>query len=202
MRPNPWRARAPRPTVRVVDEPVRRSGATWFLVALTALLTALPVASAVQSLLRLTGVLEVDREAALRDGLAAVGLFGDERGLRVAEGFAAGVTVPVSLVALAVLYGLVAWRDWAREAALGVFGLVGAGLLVLSLAGATADPPGRNAGWGVLGSLLLLGVAALAVSPPVRRDWERKQIEREVEERARLTAERQARQQSRSPSRP
>jgi len=180
-----------------VDEPgpVRRSGATWCLLALTAVLTALPVASAVQSLLRVAGVLDVDREAAIRNGLSAVGLFGDERGLRIAEGFAAGVTVPVSLTALAVLYGLVTRREWAREAALGVFGLVGAGLLVLSLAGATADPPGRNAGWGVLGSLLVLGVAALAVSPPVRRDWERKQIERQVAERAAATAARRARQQ-------
>jgi len=158
------------------------------------------VASAVQSLLRVAGVLDVDREAAIRNGLSAVGLFGDERGLRIAEGFAAGVTVPVSLTALAVLYGLVMWRDWAREAALGVFGLVGAGLLVLSLAGATADPPGRNAGWGVLGSLLVLAVAALAVSPPVRRDWERKLIERQVAERAAATAARRARQQSRSSS--
>ena len=185
-----------------MDEPgpVRRSGATWCLLALTAVLTALPVASAVQSLLRVAGVLDVDREAAIRNGLSAVGLsavglFGDERGLRIAEGFAAGVTVPVSLTALAVLYGLVTWREWAREAALGVFGLVGAGLLVLSLAGATADPPGRNTGWGVLGSLLVLGVAALAVSPPVRRDWERKQIERQVAERAAATAARRARQQ-------
>jgi len=180
-----------------VDEPgpVRRSGATWCLLALTAALTALPVASAVQSVLRVVGVLDVDREAAIRDGLSAVGLFGDERGLRVAEGFAAGVTVPVSLTALAVLYGLVTWREWAREAALGVFGLVGAGLLVLSLAGATADPPGRNAGWGVLGSLLVLAAAALAMSPPVRHDWERKAIERQVAERAAATAARRARQQ-------
>ncbi len=180
-----------------MDEPgnVRRSGATWCLLALTAVLAALPVASAAQSLLRVAGVLDVDREAAIRNGLSAVGLFGDERGLRVAEGFAAGVTVPVSLTALAVLYGLVTWREWAREGALGVFGLVGAGLLVLSLAGATADPPGRNAGWGVLGSLLVLAVAAVAVSPPVRRDWERKQIERQVAERAAATAARRARQQ-------
>jgi len=178
--------------------PVRRSGATWSLLALTAALTALPVASAVQSLLRVAGVLQVDREEAIRNGLSSVGLFGDERGLRVAEGFSAGVTVPVGLTALAVLYGLATWKDWAREAALGVFGLVGAGLLVLSLAGATADPPGRNAEWGVLGSLLVVGVAALAMSPPVRRDWEHKQIERQAAERAAATAARRARQQSRS----
>ena len=178
--------------------PVRRSGATWSLLVLTAALTALPVASAVQSLLRVAGVLGVDREEAIRNGLSSVGLFGDERGLRIAEGFAAGVTVPVGLTALAVLYGLATWKDWAREAALGVFGLVGAGLLVLSLAGATADPPGRNAEWGVLGSLLVVGVAALAMSPPVRRDWEHKQIERQAAERAAATAARRARQQSRS----
>ena len=178
--------------------PVRRSGATWALLALTAALTALPVASAEQSLLRVTGVLEVDREAAIRNGLSAVGLYGDERGLRIAEGFAAGVTIPVGLTGLAVLYGLATWREWAREAALGVFGLVGAGLLVLSLAGATADPPGRNAWWGVLGSMLVLAVAALAVSPPVRHAWERKAIERQVAARAAATAARRARQESRT----
>lgn len=177
---------------------MRRSGATWSLLALTAALTALPVASSVQSLLRVQGVLDVDREAALRNGLSAVGLYGDERGLRIAEGWAAAVTIPVALTALAVLYGLATWKEWAREAALGVFGLVGSGLLVLALAGATADPPGRNADWGVLGALLVLAVAALAVAPPVRHDWERKAIERQVAERAAATAARRARQQSRS----
>ena len=170
---------------------LRRSPATWCLLGLAGFLTALPVASAVTSVLKASGYLDVDREAALRDGLSAVGLFNDERSLRIAEGFAAVVSIPVAVTALIVLLGLALWKDWAREAALGVFGLTGLLLLVFSLNGLSQG--GRNAGLGTIVSLLVLGVAALVLSPPVRDDFERRRLQKELREREALAAARRAR---------
>ena len=172
---------------------LRRGLATWALLGLTAFLTALPVASAVRSVLKAAGVLAVDSSAAIEDRLADVGILNDERSLRVAEGYAALVSVPVGLTCLLVLYGLLRWKDWSREAALGVFGLAGLFLLVLSVNGLTQDPPGRHAGLGVVMSLLVLGVAALAVSPGVRDDFERRRLQRELREREAAAAARAAR---------
>ena len=169
---------------------LRRSPATWFLLALAGFLTALPLVSAVTSVLKAAGVLDVDREAALRDGLAAVGVFNDERSLRIAEGFAAVVSIPVAITCLIVLLGLLTWREWAREATLGVFGLTGLLLLVFSLNGLSQN--GRNAGLGLVVSLLVLGVAALVLSPPVRDDFERRRLQQELRAREALTAARRA----------
>ena len=172
---------------------LRRGPATWSFLALAAGLTALPVASAVGSVLKAAGVLGVDRQAAIDGRLADVGILSDERSLRVAEGYAALVSVPVALTCLLVLYGLLRWKEWSREAALGVFGLAGLFLLVLSVNGLTQDPPGRNAGLGVGVSLLVLAVAALAMSPGVRDDFERRRLQRELREREAAAAARAAR---------
>ena len=175
-----------------MEETTRRRGpATWWLLVLATLVTALPVASAALSVLRVTGVTSVDVDPE-EGSYGALGFF-DERGLRVAEGISLVATLPVALACLIVLAGLFAWKEWAREGALGVFGLSGLLLVVFSLNGLTQDPPGRHAGWGLLGGLLVLSVAAMALSPGVRRDFERRQIERQVREREALTAARKAR---------
>lgn len=170
---------------------LRRSPATWLLLALATFLTALPVTSAVGSVLKAAGVLDVDREAALQDGLAVVGIFNDERSLRIAEGFAAVVSIPVAITCLLVLGGLIAWKEWAREAALGVFGLTGLLLLVFSLNGLSQGA--RNGGLGLVVSLLVLGVAGLVLTPGVREDFERRRLQRELREREAATAARRAR---------
>lgn len=175
------------PTVGPVsDTPARRGPASWGLIVLATAVTALPVGNAVLSALRASGVLSVE------GGAGAFGFF-DERGVRVAEGISLVVTIPVALACLAVLAGLFAQEEWAREGALGVFGLGGLLLLVLSLNGLTFDPPAEYAGRGVVASLLVLGVAALTLSPGVRGDMERQQIARQVRERAAATAARRAR---------
>lgn len=77
----------------------------------------------------------------------AFGFF-DEQGLRVAEGISLLVTLPLALACAVVLTGPAAQREWAREGALGVFGLSGLLLLVFWLNGLTAEPRGENAGPG------------------------------------------------------
>ena len=171
---------------------LRRSGTTWALLGLTTLVTALPVVSAVTSVLKAAGLIGVDEDEVVSGDLGALGFF-DERGIRVAEGMAAVVSVPVAVSCLIVLLGLARWKEWAREAALGVFGLIGAFLLILSVNGLTFDERPRYAGLGVVLSLAVLGVAALALAPGVRDDFEARRLQRALREREAATAARRAR---------
>lgn len=169
----------------------QRRAATWSLLLLAAAFAALPLLSFVRSALVLTGVVELAPGAAARSRAGLAGIYGEDA-LRNAEGMAAAlVTGPSSLVALLVLVGLLTWRGWAREAALGVYGLSGALLCLLSFVGLSESAP--NAPLGVLGGVLLLVAAGLAVTPPVCADFDRRRIAAEVRERARRTQERQAR---------
>jgi hypothetical protein len=168
-----------------------RSASTWTLLGLTTLLTALPTVSAVRSVLTAAGVIDAE-PSGVRGGLIGFGLVSDERSVRVAEGFAAVVSVPVALTALIVLLGLVRWKEWAREAALGVFGLVGLLLLLFSLNGLSQGGP--RAGVGVAGSLAVLAVAGLALAPGVRDDFERRRLQKARREREAAAAERRARE--------
>ena len=171
------------------DRPTR-SAATWSLLLLTGALTALPLTSAVRSLLVLTGVDELASGTAARSRAGLAGIYGEDA-LRNAEGLAVLVTAPVALVGLLVLVGLLTWRSWAREAALGVHGLLGALLCLLSAVGLSHAAP--NAALGLLAGGLLLVCAGLAVSPPVCADFDRKRIADEVRERVRRQQERQRR---------
>ena len=172
-------------------EKQHRSASSWWLLVLATLVTALPLGNAVLSALRAAGVVEVEVDP--EEGTAGAFGFFDEQGLRVAEGLSLLVTLPVATACLVVLVGLFARREWAREGALGVFGLSGLLLLVFSLNGLTSEPRGENADLGLAASLLVLTVAALAVSPGVRRDFEQHQIAQQVREREAATAARRAR---------
>ena len=172
------------------DSP-RRSTPTWLLLAISAAVAAVTVVSATRSVLTAAGWREVDDEELTRAALA--GLFGEQQ-VRSAELFVSLVTVPVAVAATLLLLGLLTWRSWAREAVLGVYGLVGALLVVFSAAGLAGEA--RNAGVGLVVGVLLLAVAALAVSPPVAGDFDRKRIADEVRERKRREQERR-RSQSR-----
>jgi len=174
----------------VPDRP-QRSAATWSLLLLATALTVLPLLSFVRSALVLSGVVELAPGTAARSRAGLAGVYGED-GLRNAEGVAAVlITGPTAVVAVLVLVGLLTWRGWAREAALGVYGLAGALLCLLSFVGLSESAP--NAPLGLLGGLLLLAAAGLAVSPPVCADFDRKRIADEVRERVRRSQERQQR---------
>ena len=176
-----------------MEDRLGRSGATWGFLALTAFITALPTVSAVRSVLTAAGVLDVDVPVVGTE-VAGFGLIDDESSVRVAEGFSAVVSIPIALACLIVLSGLLTWREWAREGALGLFGILGSVLLVFSLGGATNDPPGENALLGVAASLLILGIATLAVSRPVRTDFELRRLAEARRYREAATAERRQRE--------
>lgn len=172
----------------------QRGAATWLLLALTAAVAAVSVVAATRSVLVAAGWLRVDEDDVTRS--AVVGVFGEQQ-VRNAEALVALLSVPVAVTVVALLLGLSTWRGSAREAVLGVCGLSGAGLAVLSAVGLSGGAP--DAGRGLAAGLLLLLVAGLAVSPPVVADFDRRRIAREVEERHRRQAERRRREQGRAP---
>ena len=176
-----------------VETSGRRSGTTWAALSLATAVAAVPVASATSSALKALGVVDVSRQAALDARLGDAGFSYDERGIRTAEGVAALVEGPVAVAFLIVLAGLWTWRPWAREGAFGVYGLGGAALSVLSLSGLSQDPPGRNAGLGLLVGLAALAVVVLLLLPPARADAERRVVERRVRQRQADAAARRAR---------
>ena len=173
-----------------MDERPARSPATWLLLLLCALATALSAVFGVSSLLTAFGVREVDAREAALSGAGLVGVYGEDA-VRNAEGFAGAAVGAVALVCLVLLVGLARWRAWAREATLAVFGLAGAFLCLFSTAGVAGEA--RNGGMGLLGGLLLLLTAGLAVSPPVSEDFDRHRIAGEVQERRRREQERRDR---------
>lgn len=159
-----------------------RSPATLLLLALAALSAAVPLSMAVRAALTSAGVLEVDPDAVASAG--ALGVFSESayRDLEVVTAVIGGLA---AVVAVVLLVGLLLWRSWAREAVLGVYGLVGALLCVLALGG-----QGPGSGAGLAAGLVLLLTAGLAVTPPVCTDFDRVRIAAEVRERRRLEARR------------
>lgn len=169
-----------------------RSGATWSLLALTSIVTALAVFGVAQSLLKASGIMAVTAEDALESGVGQYGFFG-ARGLRIAEGISTVVTLPIAVACLLVLVSLASFRPWAREGALGVFGLGGAWLLTFSVSGVAQDPSNARSLRGLALSLAVLAVAALVLTPGVRDDFDARRIQKELREREVATAARRAR---------
>ena len=166
-----------------------RSAATWGLLALLVLATVLPAVSATRSVLTALGVRRAGEEELLRAG--SFGVHGEDA-LRNVEGMTALFTGPAAVVGLLLFFGVLTWRTWAREAVLAVLGLVGGLVCLLSLAGVAGGA--RNGVEGVVAGLVLLGGAALAVSPPVCADFDRHRIAGEVRERRRREQERRERE--------
>lgn len=173
--------------------PLNRSAATWWLLGLTAALTAPVALSATTSVAIAAGWRAVDADADTRADAALFGVYGDAS-LRIMEGYVAVVTVPAAVVGVLLLVGLATWRAWAREAAFGVFGLLGALLVLLALV--SLSGPSRSGGAGLLAGIGLLVAAALAVSTPVCEDFDRKRIAAEVQERRRLQEQRRRRSEA------
>ena len=169
-----------------------RSGATWWLLALTSLITAIAVLGVVQSLLKASGIISVTAQDAFESGIGRYGFFG-ARGLRIAEGVSLVMSLPIAVTCLLVLVGLARFQPWAREGALGVFGLGGALLLIFSLSGVAQDPSNAQSVRGLALSVAVIAVAALVLTPGVRDDFDRRRIQMELREREAATATRRAR---------
>ncbi|HZI96052.1 MAG TPA: hypothetical protein VFD41_00850 [Actinomycetales bacterium] len=155
---------------RQASEPAPRQGATWTVLTFSALATAVALYAGVRALLRAAGVIEIDLFAEVQGGAGAVGVF-DEQQLRNSEGMFALIVLGVALVCLILTVGLATFRSWAREGAMGMFGIGGLAIGLLSFSGLSQGAP--NAPMGLLAGVVLLVVAGLVASPSCARDWDR-----------------------------
>lgn len=157
------------------DERVRRHSLTWTVTALVAVAAAVPLVTGTRALLRATGVVGIDQVVEVRGGAGGMGLFSAEA-LRMAEGLAAAVDLGVGTLCLVLTIGLYLLRAWAREGVMGLFGLGGVAVVLLSLSGLGQGGP--NAAAGLVGGVALLAVAGMAASPQCGRDVRRREKER------------------------
>ena len=76
-----------------------------------------------------------------------------------------------SSCSLIIIIGLVFRRDWAREAGVVIYGLLGLMSIAVSLGGLSADPPAPSAWVGMLTGLANVAIVVLLMVPPTSRDF-------------------------------
>lgn len=75
----------------------------------------------------------------------------------------------VVVVSTIILIGMLLAREWAREAALVIYGVLGMVVLAASLGGLAADPPAPSAWTGILVGIANLTIVALLLMKPSAR---------------------------------
>jgi hypothetical protein len=111
-------------------------------------------------------------------GLATLGALGPGDQASIAFSYIATVLGAVTLVVLAVIAGLIARRQAAREAAFAVFGIIGA-IAGLSGIGSLFGGNPSNGAWpAVVTALACLGVIVLLALESTGSDFERAEMSR------------------------
>jgi hypothetical protein len=77
----------------------------------------------------------------------------------------------VSALCLIVLIGILRRQQGARHAAIMIFAVMAFGVLAISLSGLSADPPSRNAAYGVVCGLINAVIAGLLLAPSTAEDF-------------------------------
>ena len=77
----------------------------------------------------------------------------------------------VVILSLIIIIGLAFRRDWAREAGVVIYGLLGLMSIAVSLGGLSADPPAPSAWVGMLNGLANVAIVVLLLVPPTSRDF-------------------------------
>lgn len=77
----------------------------------------------------------------------------------------------VVILSLIIIIGLAFRRDWAREAGVVIYGLLGLMSVAVSLGGLSADPPAPSAWVGMLTGLANVAIVVLLLVPPTSRDF-------------------------------
>lgn len=183
---------APRSDLRLRHDPrhPRRGTVTLAAATMALAVSAVPLALAVEAALVATGRAsgEAFRQAAV-DANLAIGA----SQVWVAQGIVALVLGAVGLVGVGLAVGVAARHAGGREAAIGVFGMGGPFVIVISTVGLLSDPPSPGSGQGVLAGLVVLAVAVLLLLPACARDFDRALLARELvrRDRHRVAARRQ-----------
>ena len=80
----------------------------------------------------------------------------------------------VVLVSAIVVIGLAFRGEWAREAGLVIYGLLGALTVAVALGGLAADPPAPSAWLGMLTGFANFAVVGLLLAPATARNFKRR----------------------------
>lgn len=84
----------------------------------------------------------------------------------------------MSALCLILLIGILRRRQGVRHAAIVVFGLLSFGVLAVTLSGLVADPPSRNAAYGVACGVANAVIAGLLLAPSTADDFSEAEHER------------------------
>ena len=99
---------------------------------------------------------------------SAQGVGGAASNASAISGVVIGAVVILSLI---IVIGLAFRRDWAREAGVVIYGLLGLMSIAVSLGGLSADPPAPSAWVGMLTGLANVAIVVLLLVPPTSRDF-------------------------------
>lgn len=95
-----------------------------------------------------------------------------------AAALSVGLVLLTCLLALAVAVGIARRSAGSRHAGIAVFLFLGVVALASGLSGLMADPPARNAGYGLLCALVDFTIVGLLLARPTAVDFERAEMER------------------------
>lgn len=108
-----------------------------------------------------------------RSSMVSVGLPTGSRETGTSALISGVLVVMVSLVAVIVVVGVLARREWAREAGIGLFSILGIILAAVALGGLLADPPAPGAALGMALAVGQLAVAGLLLAHQTEDDFAR-----------------------------
>ncbi len=148
-----------------------RGRTTLAAATLALVITAAFIAAGLDLLLT---ALDPDRlGAAERSSMVSLGLPTSSRETSTLALISGVVVVGVSLVAVVVVVGILARREWAREAGIGLFAILGIILGAVALGGLLADPPASGAALGMTLAVGQLAVAGLLLTHQTEDDFAR-----------------------------
>lgn len=161
------------PAPPVASGPMAREGAlARSTVAAGVLMLGVSAPFVVQGLEAAFQAADQDSLASVRETLVTFGAPAQQAEATALFVLFAVVFLVVSGVALLVSVGVLLRRSWAREGALGLFGLFAVLALASGLRGIAAEPPGRNAEWAIVVGLVNAVIVALLLAPSTVRDFQ------------------------------
>jgi hypothetical protein len=113
-----------------------------------------------------------DSVDSVRSSLVQIGVPAMESEASVLYGLMAVVLLIASVTALVLTVGVLLRRGWAREGAIGLFGIFALLALASGLRGITADPPAPNASWALLTGVADVAIVLLLLRRTTVRDFQ------------------------------
>lgn len=132
------------------------------------------------------GIIGLSQDRALSSDEVLVGI--TRQTSDAATAITAGLVLAVCLVTLGLVLGIARRNPGSRYGAVVLFLLLGVVALASGLTGIAADPPARNAAYGLLCAVADFGVAGLLLAPATTHDFDLAEVEHRQRVIARVTA--------------